>query len=508
MNGGSSIAVVGGGAAAVCLLDALAASTLAPGSLTVFEPSPHLWRGRPYQVDTETFTINMVPADMSVRAGDPEHFAYWLAGRDRITKSVTVPDPHSGARFIARTIYGEYLEHTAYSAMGRLRRKGWRVDLIGAPVTSAARCAQRVMLQTKDGRARVFDYAVLCVGRGAPEDLYSLAGAEGYIGDPYPAVDRLHEIGMDDHVAILGSGLTAVDTVRYLAATGHQGSITLVSRNGVLPAVRQRPADFTVKNLTQPRMQALAAQGGTLSLAELAAMCRSELVQADSDPDRVFAEIGSTFTEKPLDRLRRQLSLVDDTDLGLRILQRAIPDTGPDVWPQLTEKDKKHLLRHHHRALMSLCCPMPPASAALLLELADAGQLSVQGGLRHIAPEGNASFTLTTAGGTFTADRIVNTISPSAQRIPHAAQRLVTSLLRSRNVAVNPYGGLTIERATSRLTVAGQTDPCLYALGDLAAGALFFTWGIPSLVDRARDITDAITAHQTAAALTPALVSA
>lgn len=166
MNGGSSIAVVGGGAAAVCLLDALTASTLAPGSLTVFEPSPHLWRGRPYQVDTETLTINMVPADMSVRAGDPEHFAYWLAGRDRITKSLTVPDPHSGARFIARTIYGEYLEHTAYSAMGRLRRKGWRVDLIGAPVTSAARCAQRVMLQTKDGRARVFDYAVLCVGRG------------------------------------------------------------------------------------------------------------------------------------------------------------------------------------------------------------------------------------------------------------------------------------------------------------------------------------------------------
>lgn len=129
-------------------------------------------------------------------------------------------------------------------------------------------------------------------------------------------------------------------------------------------------------------------------------------------------------------------------------------------------------------------------------------------GLRHIAPEGSTSFTLSTAGGTFTADRIVNTISPSAQRIPHAAQRLVTSLLRSRNVAVNPYGGLAIERATSRLTVAGQADPCLYALGDLAAGALFFTWGIPSLVDRARDITDAITAHQTAAPLTPSLLSA
>ncbi|GHE10271.1 FAD/NAD(P)-binding protein [Streptomyces alanosinicus] len=497
MNGELSIAVVGGGAAAVCLIDALATADVPPGSLTVFEPSPHLWRGRPYQVDTETLTINMVPADMSVRAGDPGHFAYWLAGRDRVTRTRTEPDPHSGARFVPRTVYGEYLEHTAYSAMGRLRRKGWRIDLIGAPVTSASRCAERVMLQTKDGRARVFDYTVLCVGRGAPEDIYSLDGASGYIPDPYPAVDRLHTIGAFDHVVILGSGLTAVDTVRYLAATGHQGTITLASRHGVLPAVRQRPADFTVHNLTQSRVQALTATGTEITVTELVELCRAELRETGADASRVLQEITSVFTEPALPRLRRQLDQVDDPDLALRILQRAIPDTGPDLWPLLCDRDKQQLLRTHYRTLMSLCCPMPPASAALLLSLADTGQLDVRSGLRHIQPAGKTGFTLTTRTGEFDADTVINTVSPSRQRIPHAAQRLIASLLRSRNASINPYGGLAIERATSRLSVAGHGDPRLYALGDLAAGALFFTWGIPSLVDRARDITEAIRAHHT-----------
>uniref|UniRef100_A0AAU2VDG1 FAD/NAD(P)-binding protein n=1 Tax=Streptomyces sp. NBC_00003 TaxID=2903608 RepID=A0AAU2VDG1_9ACTN len=508
MSGGFSIAVVGGGAAAVCLLDALAHTDHPGGTLTVFEPSPHLWRGRPYQVDADTLTINMVPADMSVRAGDPGHFAYWLAGRDKATGRPTPADPHSGATFAPRTVYGEYLEQTAYAAMGILRRKGWRVDLIGAPITSASRYAQRVMLQTKDGRARVFDYAVLAVGRGAPEDVYGLDGADGYIPDPYPAVERLHTIGTDEHVAVLGSGLTAVDTVRYLAAMGHRGGITLVSRHGVLPAVRQEPADFQVRHATQPRIRALAAQGGEFTLADLLDIFRKELADAGSDPQTVTREIASTFTEDPVSRLRRQLGLVDSKDLGLRILQRAIPDVGPDLWPLLRDTDRTRLLHTHTRTLMSLCCPMPPGSAALLLDLAEQGQLDIRCGLRHVEAEGKNSFTLTTRTGAFHADRIVNTISASRLRIPHGAQRLVTSLLRSRNAVPNPYGGLMIERATSRLTVASQPDPRLYALGDLAAGALLFTWGIPSLVDRARDITEAIGAHHQAVLQTPELLSA
>src|SRR5690349_11071323 len=76
------IAVIGGGASAVCLLDALVQERdLRPGVITVFEPSRHLWRGRPYQPDLEVVRVNATPDDMSVRAGDNQHLAEWLTTR-------------------------------------------------------------------------------------------------------------------------------------------------------------------------------------------------------------------------------------------------------------------------------------------------------------------------------------------------------------------------------------------------------------------------------------------
>ncbi|HSA51528.1 MAG TPA: FAD/NAD(P)-binding protein, partial [Yinghuangia sp.] len=69
------IVIVGGGAAAVSLLDALAgweskAVGRGGGTVTVFAASEaHLWRGRPYGPDLNAVLVNAPPALMSVRGG-------------------------------------------------------------------------------------------------------------------------------------------------------------------------------------------------------------------------------------------------------------------------------------------------------------------------------------------------------------------------------------------------------------------------------------------------------
>ncbi|MFD6987229.1 FAD/NAD(P)-binding protein, partial [Streptomyces sp. NPDC059956] len=160
MPGGISLGVIGGGAAAVCLIDELARTAGAAGSLTVFEPSPHLWRGRAYQVDSEVLKANSTPDDLSVRAGDFKHFERWLAARDQGAGGRL--DTQSGARFVPRAVYGEYLEQTARAALGTLRRRGWHVDIIGDGVTSARRVNGKVLLHTGRRRTHFVDYAVLC----------------------------------------------------------------------------------------------------------------------------------------------------------------------------------------------------------------------------------------------------------------------------------------------------------------------------------------------------------
>jgi len=206
------LALIGAGASSVCLLDALAESAGPSGAITIYERSTDLWRGRPYQQDAPAVKVNAPPEEMSVRAGDTAHFRRWLDEFGGHDSAHDEADPWCGTRYTSRSLYGDYLVHCAESAIERLRRRGWRVDLVFGTVTAAHRVGERVEIRVDGGRTRVVDYAVLCVGGGRPHDGYGLAGSPGFVADPYPTSRSFDEIDADDRVAVLGTGLTAVDT--------------------------------------------------------------------------------------------------------------------------------------------------------------------------------------------------------------------------------------------------------------------------------------------------------
>ncbi|MFG1953710.1 FAD/NAD(P)-binding protein [Micromonospora sp. NPDC048830] len=502
---GAEIAVVGGGASAVCLLDTLAQLEEPAGGVTIFEPGPHLWRGRPYQWDTEVLRLNATPDDMSVRHGDPGHFERWLAARDLVVgvgADETSPlDPYSGTRFAPRTVYGEYLEHSARDSLMALIARGWRVNIVRERVVFAAPIAEGAVLRTDQGRQFQADYVVLCVGGGSPQDSYGLSGSPRFLPDPYPVSRTLHAFDPDAEVGIIGSGLTAVDVVLALVARGHRGPISLLSRTGLLPAVRQRPVAYELRHFTPERVRA-AAQQSTVTLDTAIRMLGNELGAARQDLTTVAFEIAALSREQPVARLRRQFADVDSASTALRIMQAAVPDTGPELWSLLPEHQKAELLHLHYRTVLTLCCPMPAASAATLLSLIDSGQLRIVKGLQRIAvtkstpaTAHDGGFTITTDSGTLSADHLVNAVNPPAHKIPAAAAPLIDSLVAAGVAARNPLGGLHVERVTSRLTVDGTPHPRFYALGDLAFGSLFFTFGIPAMVNRAHEIGASLRDH-------------
>ncbi|UGY94316.1 FAD/NAD(P)-binding protein [Streptomyces gobiensis] len=489
------VGVIGGGAAAVCLLDALAETDAAPGGITVFEPSSHLWRGRPYQPDLETVRVNIAPEGMSVRFGDNGHFRRWLAEQAlTVGLSADYEDPYIGTTFVPRAMYGRYLEQSAQQALTRLRQRGWRIDVMRERVAAATATGSGITLRTERGNRSTVNYTVLCVGRGISGDTYSLTGSPDFIADPYPLARSLTGIDADSEVAVVGSGLTGVDGVLSLAARGHRGRILLLSRSGILPMVRQKPSPYTLRHFTPERFRDAAAHGQMLTLDSVIATMRAELAAAGEDFGSVAEEIRAFTDDDPVRRLRRHMAEVDSPSRALRILQHAVPATGPDVWPLLPEHEKDELLRRHYRTVMSMCCPMPPASAATLLDLIDAGQLEILPGVRHIEPLDSGGFTIRvgTGGPEYRTDIVVNAVNAATHRVSAEAEPLVASLTANGLAERHPRGGVRVERATSRLMVNGKTDPRLYALGDLASGSLFFTFGLPSIVDRAYDIVGAI----------------
>lgn len=479
------IAIVGGGGGAVCLLDALAQASAPPAAVTVFEPSDRLWRGRPYQRDADCIVVNLPAGAMSVRAGDARHFDRWLADRRWRPGDMRDVGPFDVAPFPPRALFGDYLESVAHQSVSRLDERGWRIRLVRERVVHAAPGDGGAVLTTDRGTRHRADRVVLCPGAGAPHDGFRLLGPEpGFVPDPYPVSKTLAAVDPRHTVAVLGTGLTAVDVALALRAGGHRGPVFLLSRHGVLPAVRQRPIAHTMRHFTPDRFHRLSG-GGEIGLADVVGVLREELASAEQD----FADIETEFTllhEDPVRRLRRQLGLVHGRSLGVRILQHALP-VAVDVWPLMAYGDRAGLLRFHYRAIHSLCCPMPPSTAARLLAMSDAGRLHVLGGL-HDVRRGRQGFSVVADGRRIHADTVINAASVAPHRVPPAAAPLVRSLIEASAATAHPHGGLRVRRENSRLVSDGGSRECFYALGDVTFGSLFITAAIPVIVRLAQEI--------------------
>lgn len=472
------IAIVGGGAAAVGLLDALAGPAASAaeygsgsagsgtGTITVFEPSPRLWRGRPYGPDLDSVLVNAPPAIMSIREGDFGHYAAWLGER-----GTAHMDELLGRPLVPRGFYGAYLEHTAEKATAALEERGWLVRVVRARVTRVARSGARLVLRTHDGHEHEATHVALCVGGGAPPDLYGLAGTPGFTADPYPLADTLGGVPAEADVAVIGSGLTAVDVVVSLAARGHAGRITLLSRGGVLPHVWQRPDDRRPRHVTAERVAELHTAQGSVTLDDLIRLLRAELAEAGEDFDELKSDLAGAGAEDPVERLRQQLAAVDDPRIGRRVLQQTAHSVGPYAWRLLPESDRAWL-RRHLRTASSVASPMVPRNATVLLRLLDAGRLSVARGLRAIEPM-NGRFRIRDGDGGRTTQYVVNAVNPPPQAIPAAAGHLVRSLTDTGLATRHPAGGLI------------PADPRVQVVGDLTGGGSFITSSIPGIATQA-----------------------
>ncbi|GAA5176599.1 FAD/NAD(P)-binding domain-containing protein [Pseudonocardia eucalypti] len=468
------LATIGGGSAAVSLLDALAASPGKTGTVTVFEPSPHLWRGRPYGPDLEAVLVNAPPGIMSIRSRDFGHYAAWLGER-----AADHLDPLMGEPLVPRALYGEYLVDTAEKALAALAEQGWLVRVAAARVTEVARSGAHLALRTDDAHEHHAGHVALCVGGGTPPDVYGLGGTPGFIADPYPLSDTLNRVPADGHVAVIGSGLTAVDIVAALAARGHSGRITLLSRSGVLPHVWQRPNGRQPRHVTAENVSGMHKARGNVTLDDLAGLLRRELADAGEDFDELLTDLRATATDDPVQRFRRQFAAVDDPRIGRRVVQQTAHSVGPFAWPLLPAADRAWL-RHHSRTVTSVASPMIPRNAAVLIRLLDSGQLTLASGVDTIEPV-NRGFRVHDNRGEHRAEIVFNAVNPPPRTIPAAAQDLARSLVDAGLATAHPAGGLV------------PADPRVHVVGDLGGGRSFITSSIPGVAAQAALTAKALT---------------
>ncbi|MFF7690228.1 FAD/NAD(P)-binding protein [Streptomyces syringium] len=482
------IAIVGAGAAGACMVESIARTVRETCALTVVDGGPHLWRGRAYQPDESGVLTNIHAAHMSLRESDPSHALRWLTGR--------CPGAVDGDGLTSRALYGAYLDDTVSRAWHRLAGRGWRLRTVREHATRVVPEGRRVAVATAGGGYARFDHVVLCTGPTEPADPYRLGGAgRRYVADPFPLARTLAGLPDGGPVGILGSGLTALDIVAALVGRDDRSAITLVSRSGILPAVRTPSAVRRPRYLTLARLEALTAAGRPLRSADLLALVRAELRAAGSGESGLRRELA--VTEPPSVRLRRQLHDGRPDD-GLGVLRQALHHFAGHAWNLLPDEEKTALWQCYSRALTSLCCPMPRHRAALLLELMDSGRLRVLSGVSAIERNARGGFDITAGGAVTGVGTLFNALNPAAPAT--VGLSAIESYVTRRTGAGHPLGGLRTERRTHRVLGAHGGCPGLYALGHPTRGSVLFHFGIPSLVYQSGLVARAIAAATDAGA--------
>ncbi len=260
-NGGADIAIVGGGFAAMAVLQAIIEQKLPPLHIIVFAPRG-LASSMAYDTPCLAHLLNVPTGRLGLSANAPEDFLAWCRGRyNHELESYS---------FVPRAWYGEYLRLYAEAVQAQAQQQGHKLEVLRGAVSAIAPTSTPANPATyaisSDAGQFLAQHIVLATGPKPAAPLPSSAnlaasGAEHYLpdlwqADNYPILQSIAKLGARQagkapSVAIIGSGLTALDAVLWLEELGFTGEYLLCSRHALLP-LPHAPSAGGVATLVAP----------------------------------------------------------------------------------------------------------------------------------------------------------------------------------------------------------------------------------------------------------------
>lgn len=448
----TDVAVIGGGftgaAAAIRLLH-----HDRPPSVAVIEPRAVLGAGVAYGTEDPAHRINVPASRMFAIIDDEAGFVRWLAAGGWLAADPAATQP-DGAIFVARRVFGRYVAETLATAASR---PGARLQHLQTRAVAVARSTKGFTVRLADGRRVQARAVVLAVSHPpplAPAALRPLLGHPALTPDIFASGIPAGDPG--DRVLIVGTGLTMADAVATLAARGHAGPITAVSRRGLLS--RGHPAET----------------GGAdwPSLAKPPATALS-LLRAIRREVAVAAAAGRPW-QAVFDTLRRQ---------------------GPTLWAALPVAERRHVVARLRPFWDVHRFRIAPQPAAAIERLRSTGQLALRvTALREARPDGAAIAVRFADGAWQSFDRVLLATGPAHGAViadnPVLASLHAAGLLRPDACAL----GIDVDPSSRALDAAGAPVDRLFVAGPLARGRFGELMGLPEVTRHAAAVADAVTA--------------
>ncbi len=439
-----TVLIVGAGFSGVaCAIQVLRLAGPQPLRVLLLNRSGRLARGMAYGTQSPQHLLNVVAANMSVLPDDPEHFVHYAGMRDsRVT----------GSSFVARSVYGDYLEWALRQAQDQAPRHATLDCISGSVCSLQSRSGGGLAALLEDGRHIEADQVVLAFGH-LPAPAPELAqGAwpdtARYVADPWSA-DLLPTIGAHEPVLLLGTGLTAVDIALQLLRRNPLQRIHALSRHGLLP---------------QPYKPLSGHLAGSTLLHDEAPTVRAAL---------------HAFMQK-VERL-------EAVGLDWHLALAALRHKAAVIWQAWPTAEKRRFLRHVRPYWDVHRHQLPPTVQQELSAALEGGALRVSAGrvlairdeaelaVLKVQPRGSEGCIELRAG------RIINCTgscaSPRRAAVPLVQQLLADGLMRADAL------GLGVETGAdcAVLGANGQPTPGLYYIGPWLKAGFWEATAVPEL---------------------------
>lgn len=330
-----TIAIIGAGFSGTMTAVNLLSNKDANYRVLLFDPSPNMGKGVAYGVDSLAFLLN-VPADsMGAFPDQANHFANWIKEKQL---------PYEDSDFVPRKLYGDYLLEMIdglSTSTGRLEKRSLVVEKIEAD-------SKKLILSCADETKSIVDAVVIATGY--PRQKFSFLNP--HEAQSYEGIEKCRQIAM------IGSGLTAVDVLEQARKLGYRGDYVVISRSARFPYAH-----------SENKAASVAADLKTLKLAEAGIVSLPQLVKC------LKQDIINFGVDKVLHEMRPFIV---------------------SIWQSLSIKDKAQFFRRLESRWNRIRHRMPKSSSDNIGELIKQGRLDlVSGSFKNCEIQSGSSYKIT-----------------------------------------------------------------------------------------------------------------
>lgn len=431
-----TIVIVGGGfSGALTAYHLLRCKTRA--RIVLVDPSSDLGLGLAYSTPSRQHLLNVPAGKISALPDQPDHLLRWLRENDDAQVSE--------ADFIPRAVFGRYLQSILEPMLPLLEHH--RNTVLGCILQE-----KQAVVHLADGTEILADAVVLATGNFNPASLGGVeekAIAAGVYCHSAWKNETYAGLSPEAPVALIGSGLTAVDVLLRLRELGHRGPVTAISRHGVFPHrhASYQPLEGPVIRNTPKRAR------------ELLVMMH-QAIRSGADWRAV------------VDSLR--------------------PRTN-ELWLALPFAEQQRFRRHLQRRWEVVRHRMAPTIADRIDAELEAGTLLQRRGRLHavlVAQEG-ARVQLRDSEGELqeiAAARVINCTGPD-MNYARVDSPLLKSLLEQGQAVAGPHGyGLWANKTGALRQRHGGFSPVLFCVGPPRQGTLLESIAVPELRQQAVEL--------------------